>query len=50
MIIDDVDSKPPYLSGICETGRCLEKECFKAYHSLCGESLHKGENMEPFFV
>ena len=41
MIIDDVDSKLPFLSGIFEAGWSTGKDLFQTNHRLCGEDLHE---------
>ena len=40
MIIDDVDSKLPFLSGVFEANWSTGEEFFQIYHKLCGEDLH----------
>ena len=51
MIIDDVDSKLPFLSGIFEAGWSTGKELSKLIISYVARIyMNNGENISVFFV
>ena len=51
MIIDDVDRKTPFLSGIFKAGGSMGKEFSKLIISYVARIyMNKGENMPVFFV